>query len=91
MAKFKINNIFNITNRGQVLAGEIIAGEIIAGDSIQFLVGEITFNIAIKSVEFIDHISLQKVEIGLMLGWVDKIISEKLELMIGHIVSIEKI
>lgn len=52
---FKINNIFLITGRGQVIAGIILNGQIDSGDFIQTLVGENLVTLKIKSVEAINN------------------------------------
>jgi len=52
MAKFKINTIFRVTNRGQVLAGELIEGIIDQNMLIELNDGSI---LKIKSIEAVNH------------------------------------
>jgi GTPase len=87
MARFKINNIFTVTDRGQILEGEITEGEIAPGDLIRLLINDNALSIKIKSVEYIDHIG-QKTKIGLIVGPFDKNVQEKLRVIIGRTVSI---
>jgi GTPase len=87
MALFKINNIFQITSRGSVLAGEIIEGEIDSGYAIQLNIEGEIIELKIKSVEFVDH-GGGYAEIGLMLGFIREDIIEILKKMHGEAVFI---
>lgn len=53
MPVFKIDSIFQITGRGQVIAGSILNGEINAGDFIEVLLDKNLVRLKIKSVEAI--------------------------------------
>jgi GTPase len=87
MAKFKINQIFKITNRGSVVSGEIVEGEISSGDSIQFETGGKITELKIKSVEFL-RVKRDLEEVALMVGLVDDDIIAILGKMVGETVSI---
>jgi GTPase len=89
MAKFKIDNLFKITNRGQALTGNIIEGEISAGDLIQFSFAGSLINLEIKSIESVRSKGSDS-ETGLMLGIVSENIKNALETMIGQNVIILK-
>ncbi len=69
---------------GTVLAGEIIEGTISPGDIIEL--NNIS-TIKIKSVEYIDHPNGVS-EIGLVIESTGENISDKLNDIIGHIVTI---
>ena len=81
MAKFKVNNIFQITNRGQVLTGEIIEGMIGPGYVIKLNDGSI---LKIKSVEDVDHLK-GIAESGLLL----ESTNENLSHLVGQVVTVE--
>ena len=66
MTKFKINNFFPLTGRGEVLIGEILGGEISSGDLIQLSFEGSIVKLKIKSVEYVDSLS-GVAEIGLIL------------------------
>lgn len=86
MARFEVNNIFTLTNQGQVLEGEVMDGEITAGDIIKVLINENALSIKIKSVEYID--SKEKTEIRLLVGFLDKDVQDKLKIIVGRTISI---
>jgi len=67
MALFKINNIFEITNRGYVLTGIIVEGDFTSGDLIQLDLNANSIRLKIKSIEGVRHSSGEAV-VGLMLG-----------------------
>jgi translation elongation factor EF-Tu-like GTPase len=69
---FKINNIFQLTDRGQVIAGSILNGEIKSGDFIQILLIGILIELKIKSVESIRTGMDNSSEIGLIMESFDK-------------------
>jgi len=82
MAKFKISDVFEITNRGYVLSGEIVDGEIDARNLIHFDKG-----IIIKSVESI-NIKNQEFEVGLLIGYVAGMTKDQLKELLGRTISI---
>ena len=82
MPDFKINNLFQITNRGQALIGNIIEGEISIGDLLQFSSKGSLINLEIKSIESVRS-KREDSEIGLLLGNVSENIKNALETMIG--------
>jgi hypothetical protein len=84
MAKFKISDVFEITNRGYVLSGEIVDGEIAAGKSIHIGLKE---SININSVEYVNFKNV-KSEIGLMIGIKRGMTFDQLKDLIGQTVSI---
>ncbi len=90
MAEFKINHIFSLSGRGEVLAGDILKGEISRGDLITIPGDSDVISVKIQSVEFLDHIVFKKVQIGLMLGNIDKNVCRKLELMVGRTVKTDE-
>lgn len=67
MAKFKINNCFNLTGRGEVLAGVIVEGIISPGDTANLIINNHLVKSQIKSFEYIDHIQEKTSEIGLII------------------------
>ena len=89
MAKFKINQIFNITNRGSVVSGEIVEGEINSGDTIQFETGGKITELKIKSVEFL-RVKPDLEEVALMVGLIDDDIITILEKMAGKTLPVVK-
>jgi hypothetical protein len=83
MARFKVNNIFTLTNQGQVLEGEVMDGEIAPGNLIRVLINRHALSIKIKSVDNIDGS-----EIRLLVGFLDKDVQENLKIIIGRTISI---
>ncbi|MDB4903462.1 MAG: hypothetical protein JWQ63_2743 [Mucilaginibacter sp.] len=86
MARFKVNNIFTLTNHGQVLEGEVMDGEIAPGNLIRVLINENALSIKIKSVEYIE--GKEKTEIRLLVGFLDKDVQDKLKIIVGRTISI---
>lgn len=87
MAKFKINKIFQITNRGSVLSGEIVEGEIRSGDTIRLETGREITGIKTKSIELL-LVKSGFEEVALMVGLIDDVTTTILEEAIGKTVSI---
>jgi len=67
MAKFKINNSFLLTERGEVLAGVIVEGIISPGDIAHLVINHNVIKSQIKSIEHIDHMQEKISEIGLII------------------------
>ena len=65
--KFNLDASFQLTGRGLVLVGDLIEGKVAAGNYITFNTGIETVTLKISSVEFVDHISERRAEIGLVL------------------------
>ena len=86
MTTFKINNIFEITKRGYVLAGDILEGNIESGDLLSIPPRK---SLVITSVEFIDY-NNGKAKIGLMLGALSVETQNLLKKSIGDTISIIK-
>jgi len=84
VAEFKISDLFQITGRGEALAGDIMSGEISCGDLILI---DRACSLVIKSVEFIDFRD-GSFKTGLMLGELDAGNREILKSMNSKIVSI---
>ena len=84
MARFRITEIFLITNIGHVVAGEIIEGKIGAGDVIELINKPA---ITIEAVEYIDHLGCVA-EIGLRVGYLSEDSKENLNQMIGETITI---
>ena len=87
VAQFKVTGVFNVTNRGKVLAGNIISGEINAGNFIKIKAGdEETYSI--NSVEYVNNISARKVEIGLLIktDHIPELLN--LEVLVGQTINI---
>jgi translation elongation factor EF-Tu-like GTPase len=87
MATFKINGVFQITDRGYVLAGEIMEGEITPGNLIHLSFNEVPTALKIKLIEYIDHLG-NKAEIGLIIGALNESVPENIKEIIGQTVSI---
>jgi hypothetical protein len=88
MARFKVKYIFTLADIGQVLAGEILEGEVSAGDLIRILVNDSALIIRIKSVELVNDRG--KTDVGLLIGFLDNDVQEKLAVIAGRAVSIVK-
>lgn len=84
MTKFKINNVFEITNRGYFLSGEIVEGEIADGKSIDIGLKDNAKIEGIESVNFGNRLS----EVGLRIGYIEGITKDQLNRLIGKIKSI---
>lgn len=67
MARFAVNGTFALTGRGFVLAGDIVEGTLRRGMRLQYAREGQREEFEIIGVEFIDHISERRAEIGLLL------------------------
>lgn len=82
MLKFRINTVFEITNRGYVLLGEILGGNIFAGAIINID----NIELRIQSIEPVRSVNMN--EIGLMVGPIDGNVATKIKAFIGQTIII---
>ena len=68
MARFEVREVFRLPSRGEfVLAGRIAEGEIKAGMSaLVCLDGKLFWELPVKSIEYIDRVSVGESLIGLV-------------------------
>jgi len=85
MAKFKINNSFLLTGRGEVLAGVIVEGIISPGDIAHLIVNNNVIKSQIKSIEYIDHKQEKISEIGLIIEPIDS--NKYKDQLIGQVIT----
>lgn len=67
IAKFQIEDIFEITGRGLVFAGRIIDGVISIGNQIEFELNSNSLRREILGIEGIRHANPEKVNVGLII------------------------
>ncbi|HTD40086.1 MAG TPA: hypothetical protein VK671_05660 [Mucilaginibacter sp.] len=86
MAKFKINNSFLLTGRGEVLAGVIVEGIVSPGDTIHLVLNNNLIKSQIKSIEYVDYIQEKISEVGLI---IEPVGSDKYkDQLIGQVITI---
>jgi len=81
-AKFKINDMVHITNRGYVILGEILEGNIYAGAVINIGNTELR----VQSIESVR--SSNRNEVGMMIGPIEESLASKIKAFIGRAIII---
>jgi hypothetical protein len=87
---FKLNGLFNLTERGLVLVGDLLDGEINQGDYLILPADSGIRLLKIESVEYTDHLQTHNTKLGLMIGHSSESLIECVSAWLGQDLIITK-
>ena len=63
---FKVEDQFNLTDRGVVILGQLLDGELKVGANLKLEIDDKSVSLKIKNVEIADYVSEKKSSVGLL-------------------------